>query len=113
MSMDQKMIAFCGTYCGVCEWKDKIGCKGCKASGGVMFWGECDKAKCCLEKGLEHCGACPDMPCQKLQELFDDPEHGDRGARLRNLKNWKNGNYVYETLDNAAQEKAKEMDPSA
>ena len=61
------------------------------------------------EKGLEHCGECPDMPCQKLRELFDDPEHGDSGARLRNLNNWKAGNYVYERLNNAAQEKAKKL----
>lgn len=107
--IDRKMAAFCGTYCGVCEWKDKIGCKGCKANEGAMFWGECDKAKCCMEKGLEHCGECPNMPCQKLRELFDDPEHGNRGARLRNLNNWKAGNYVYERLNNAAQEKAKKL----
>lgn len=107
--IDKKMIAFCGTYCGVCEWKDKIGCKSCKANRGIMFWGECDKAKCCMEKGLEHCGECSDMPCQKLRDLFDDPEHGDRGARLRNLKNWKDGIYAYEKLGNAAQEKAKNL----
>lgn len=41
LMIDKKMIAFCGTYCGVCEWKDKIGCKGCKANRGIMFWGEC------------------------------------------------------------------------
>ena len=107
--IDIKMIAFCGTYCGVCEWKDKIGCKGCKANRGIMFWGECDKAKCCMEKGLEHCGECSDMPCQKLRDLFDDPEHGECGARLRNLKKWKEGIYDYEKLGNAAQVKAKNL----
>ena len=54
-----------------------------------MFWGECDKAKCCMEKGLEHYRECSVMPCRKLKELFDDPEHGDRGARIHNLNNWK------------------------
>ena len=49
------------------------------------------------------------MPCQKLRELFDDSEHGDHGARLRNLNNWKDGNYVYEKLNNSAQEKAKSL----
>ena len=107
MKMDRNMIAYCGAYCGVCEWKDKIGCKGCKANAGPMFWGECDKACCCIEKGFAHCGECPDLPCQKLQELFDDPEHGDRGVRLRNLMHWKAGDSVYEELGNAAQEKAK------
>lgn len=71
--------------------------------------GECDKAKCCIEKNFEHCGECGAMPCQKLRELFDDPEHGDMGARLCNLQNWKNGNYVYEKLGNAAQEQAKNL----
>ena len=74
-----------------------------------MFWGECDKAKCCLDKGLEHCGECADMPCRKLRDLFDDPEHGDHGVRLRNLNNWKAGNYIYEKLNNSAQEKAKNL----
>ncbi|MCI9081286.1 MAG: hypothetical protein HFI70_02995 [Lachnospiraceae bacterium] len=39
-------------------------------------------------------GECSDMPCQKLRDLFDDPEHGERGARLYNLKNWKDGIYL-------------------
>uniref|UniRef100_UPI003FF11CED DUF3795 domain-containing protein n=1 Tax=Candidatus Fimivicinus sp. TaxID=3056640 RepID=UPI003FF11CED len=107
--MDKEMIAFCGTYCGICEWKDRIGCKGCKTQGGDMFWGECDKAKCCIGRGFTHCGECADMPCQMLLKLFDDPEHGDKGARLRNLQNWKNETYVYEKLNNAAQEQAKKI----
>lgn len=102
--MDKEMIAFCGTYCGICKWKDKIGCKGCRTQGGDMFWGECDKAKCCIEKAFAHCGECADVPCQMLRDLFNDPEHGDTGARLTNLHNWKNGNYVFEELHNAAQD---------
>ena len=74
-----------------------------------MFWGKCDKAICCIEKELEHCGECSDMPCQKLRDLFDDPEHGDHGARLHNLKNWKGGICAYEKLGNAAQKKAKNL----
>ncbi len=107
--MDKSLIAYCGTYCGVCEWKCKIGCKGCKANAGNMFWGECDKAKCCIEKKFEHCGECGNMPCQMLKELFDDTEHGDSGARLRNLQNWKCGNYIFEKLGNASQEQAKNL----
>lgn len=107
--MDKSMIAYCGTYCGVCEWKEKVGCKGCKASAGEMFWGECDKAKCCIAKGLDHCCQCAEMPCIKLKLLFGDPEHGDGGARLRNLQNWNEGNFVYEKLGNKAQEDAKKL----
>ena len=107
--MDKSMMAYCGAYCGVCEWKEKMGCKGCKANGGNMFWGECDKAKCCIKKGLDHCGECSEVPCIELKVLFGDPEHGDKGVRLRNLLNWKKGNYVYEKLGNTAQENAKKL----
>lgn len=107
--MDKSMIAYCGAYCGACEWKDKLDCKGCNACAGKVFWGECDKAKCCIEKGFAHCGQCTEMPCHKLEDLFSDPEHGDGGARLRNLKNWNDGNFVYEKLGNAAQEEAKKI----
>lgn len=107
--MDKTMMAFCGTYCGVCEWKDKMNCRGCQECQSNVFWGKCDKAECCIERGFEHCGHCPDIPCQKLLDLFNDPEHGDKGARLSNLKNWKNGNYVYEELGNTAQEQAKNL----
>jgi len=91
-------MAMCGTYCGVCQWKDRCNCGGCQACRGSMFWGECDIAKCCISKGYAHCGFCPDMPCQKLLDLFADPEHGDHGARINNLRNWANGNYVFEKL---------------
>lgn len=88
VKMNREMMAYCGTYCEECKWKDKTNCKGCKANKGNMFWGECDKAVCCIEKKLEHCGECAQMPCSKLLELFNDPEHGDKGTRLTNLKNW-------------------------
>ena len=96
--MDKNMIAMCGTYCGVCEWRESTGCLGCKTCASKMFWGECDKAKCCIKRGYEHCGFCPDAPCEKLLSLFADPEHGDNGARMTNLKNWANGNYTFEKL---------------
>lgn len=105
--MDKSMIAYCGTYCEVCEWKDIVGCSGCKACASSMFWGECDKAKCCIGKGLEHCGQCDVMPCDKLLALFADPEHGDTGERLCNLQNWAKGYYKYECFENDAQRNAK------
>jgi hypothetical protein len=53
-----------------------------------MFFGECSVAKCAMEKNLEHCGLCPDLVCEILQAVFDNPEHGDKGERLSNLKAW-------------------------
>lgn len=85
--IDKKMTAYCGADCKLCERKDKVGCKGCKSNKGNMFWGQCDKAVCCIEKGFEHCSECKQMPCDKLTSLFNDPEHGDEGTRLQNLIN--------------------------
>ncbi|MDF2672291.1 MAG: hypothetical protein K0R09_556, partial [Clostridiales bacterium] len=57
-------------------------------SRSQMFWGECGVAKCSIEKGYNHCGHCSKVPCELLQGAFDDPEHGDNGERLANLKAW-------------------------
>jgi len=93
--MDRKLIARCGAYCGDCSWKEKMNCSGCQGANGKMFWGECRVAKCSIEKGIEHCGLCSDLPCSILQEAFDNPEHGDKGERLANLKAWARGEDSY------------------
>ncbi len=93
--MDKKMIGICGAYCGVCEWREKTNCPGCQESQAQMFWGECKVAKCAIEKELQHCGHCTELPCKKLQDAFNDPEHGDNGERLMNLKKWANGEETY------------------
>jgi hypothetical protein len=93
--MDLDLMAFCGAYCGVCEWKAKTNCPGCQVSNGKMFWGDCAVAKCAIAKRLEHCGLCAELPCETLQRLFNDPEHGDCGERLVNLNAWANGEETF------------------
>ena len=93
--MDRELIARCGAYCGDCEWREKMNCLGCQMTNGTMFWGECSVAKCSIEKGIEHCGLCSSLPCDTLQEAFDQPEHGDNGERLANLKTWARGGDSY------------------
>ena len=85
------MIGVCGAYCGVCEWKPKMGCPGCQTAGGNVFWGECRIAKCSAGKGYTHCGECPQLPCSDLEAVFSNGEHGDHGERLLNLKAWARG----------------------
>ena len=53
--MEREMMARCGTYCGVCAWKDRIHCLGCQGQKGEMFFGPCDKALKCPAKS---CGIC-------------------------------------------------------
>lgn len=88
--MDKQMIGMCGTYCGVCEWREKTNCPGCQKSKGKPFWG-----KCSIDKGYNHCGHCLNLPCERLQDAYNDKEHGDNGERLINLKNWTSGKEDY------------------
>lgn len=101
--MDMQLIGMCGAYCGVCEWREQTGCPGCLAAQSQMFWGTCAVAKCAGDKvacakGLPHCGLCPDVPCATLQSFFDDPEHGDNGERLHNLRAWARGETSFREL---------------
>jgi len=89
--MNHEMMAYCGTYCETCEWKDKTNCKGCKLQRSNMFWGNCKVASCAISKAINHCGECNDLPCSLLKDAFNNPEHGDNGERLANLIKWKNG----------------------
>ncbi len=105
--LDQSLIGFCGMYCGACDWKEKMDCKGCRNCAGNPFWGECEIAKCCIGKNFAHCGQCQQLPCKKLQSLFDDAENGDPGTRLSNLKGWAEGGDAYEKIENVSQEQAR------
>ena len=93
--MDEQMMGMCGTYCGVCDWRERTHCPGCPTNRGKMFWGSCLVATCCIRKGCQHCGFCTELPCRKLQSAFDDPEHGDSGERLANLRSWAKGEQTY------------------
>lgn len=96
--MDKQMIGMCGAYCGDCEWKERTGCPGCQASQSRVFWGQCQIAKCAIENKHNHCGTCSKLPCEKLVDAFNNPEHGDSGERLANLKGWANGEETYLSL---------------
>jgi hypothetical protein len=85
------LIGMCGAYCGACDWRERTGCPGCQPAASAVFWGECRIAACTLGRGVVHCGLCPEVPCALLREAFADPEHGDRGERLANLRAWARG----------------------
>lgn len=89
------MIGMCGAYCGTCEWKSQMNCPGCLTAKGDMFWGACGVAKCVIAKGILHCGFCSELPCELLLQYCDNPEHGDNGERLANLRAWARGENSY------------------
>lgn len=82
----------CGLCCERCSYRDTHHCKGCIATQGHPFHGECPVAVCCQEKGLVHCGQCPEIPCVLLADYSCcDPVHGDKphGLRIRRCLQWK------------------------
>jgi hypothetical protein len=61
----RRLAAVCGDYCGACRSFVTNTCCGCGYQLGGTCQGECAVFQCCvLDRGLEHCGICPDFPCQ-------------------------------------------------
>ena len=78
----------CGIVCAGCEYQESMGCKGC-LNISKPFWGEfCPVKDCCEGKGFEHCGLCPDIPCQLLTDFAYDKEQGDEGKRIETCLAW-------------------------
>lgn len=56
-----KINTYCGLDCDSCEYKDKNNCKGCIASNGEPFHGECAVVKCSKEKNYDGCWECDEL----------------------------------------------------
>lgn len=81
----------CGLSCGECGYREPMSCPGCTKMDRP-FWGEsCPVKGCCEERGLAHCGECPDFPCALLNQFAYDKEQGDDGARIRRCRQWAEG----------------------
>lgn len=63
--MSRRLAAVCGRYCGACDAFVEDACCGCGYQLGQARRGTCTLFECCIvERGLEHCGLCPDFACQ-------------------------------------------------
>lgn len=114
--MASELIAFCGLYCGACSFKmaymendrkhidympsiyDKFKndpleyCPGCRLENKC---GECKIRDCAIEHKYDHCGECPDFPCEKITGFINDgkPHHSEAIGNLNLLneigeENW-------------------------
>ncbi len=55
ITIDAKMVAACGLYCGACK-KYRMGkCPGCHKNEKASW---CKIRKCCIEKGFHTCAEC-------------------------------------------------------
>ena len=72
---------YCGKSCAECEMSEQLNCQGCKYGPGRRFNGDCELAKCVMEKGHETCQTCSFMgTCAKQRSCTKMPE--DRLRRL-------------------------------
>ena len=62
--------SLCGLDCSACEYS--LSCKGCGATHGRPFGGECIAAACCIEKRISRCRECTDTPCALKRRLIDE-----------------------------------------
>ena len=77
----------CGVSCGACVRKEKVKCTGCVSMPAPFWGGKCGVKSCCEEKGLDHCGLCPDFPCKMEAEMGKD-QGFDPAPRLDRCREW-------------------------
>ena len=78
--------SYCGLVCSSCSFREKNSCPTCRAAQGKMFWGMCKLAACCIQRKLDHCGQCPEFPCETLKEYSLDAKSGQYDGRIENLR---------------------------
>ena len=87
MTDDGGKLAPCGVYCGACPsfGKSCFGCSSQTDAGSRRRSREgCAVRSCCYrEKGLRHCGDCPEFPCGKVTKKLISSHPGDPRYRYR------------------------------
>ncbi len=85
--MGEAYLPCCGEFCSTCVYHTggkEPHCPGCGTVRGKPFWGRCPIYACADKKGVEHCGLCPDFPCDAFIGHYEEslPE-GQRNAVTR------------------------------
>ena len=77
----------CGICCTQCTRRDEVGCNGCLNMEKPFWGGDCAVKSCCEEKELNHCGECPDFPCETLSTMGVE-EGNDPAPKLEQCRKW-------------------------
>jgi hypothetical protein len=109
MKNNRSLIACCGLYCGACSFKVAYDeknrahvlsmparynkykemplqhCPGCKLDDQPS---SCEIRDCVKNKGLDHCGACREFPCDKITKFNNDgvSHHSEVLVNLKQIK---------------------------
>ena len=106
--LDDKLLAPCGLYCGVCgvymahrddNWKFKerlatvygvapedLACEGCGSDIRPVFCRECTYRDCVRKKGYQGCHQCAEFPCQMIDDF---PIEVGKRVILRAIPTWR------------------------
>ena len=77
----------CGVCCDKCERKEKVHCTGCITMEKPFWGGDCLVKSCCEGRKLNHCGECPDFPCEMLSTM-GVKEGFDPEPKLKQCRIW-------------------------
>ena len=95
LNESMELLAACGLYCGACYHyragtpegthlleeasqreleMEGYTCQGCRSNKLYIHTGcaECKIRECTDQKGILHCGACTEFPCEKLTTFQND-----------------------------------------
>lgn len=68
---DQRLVAYCGLYCGACQKYLKNKCVGCHKNDKASW---CKIRSCCIDEHYSSCADCRDYldknECKKFNNLF-------------------------------------------
>lgn len=81
----------CGLSCSSCEGRGQVKCNGCINMDKPFWGGECGVKTCCEEKKINHCGECPEFPCETLTNMGAE-EGYDPEPKIANCKKWSQEN---------------------
>jgi len=109
MEIDERLLAPCGLYCGVCavriayrddnrKFKERlmgtyglsnpedVRCQGCLSDDRFLYCEVCPIRDCCAEKGVEGCHQCDDWPCEFIENF---PYPVGKKVMLRAIPTWR------------------------
>lgn len=102
IAVDQKLIAYCGLYCGSCRKYIAGKCPGCRKNEKAKW---CKVRTCCMDNGYHSCAECNMNPhdCKKFNNFFSKffsiVFKSDREACLRRIKELGKEGYAQEMAE--------------
>lgn len=102
IAVDQKLIAYCGLYCGSCRKYIAGKCPGCRKNEKAKW---CKVRTCCMDNGYHSCAECNMNPhdCKKFNNFFSKffsiVFKSDREACLRRINELGKEGYAQEMAE--------------